>query len=552
MSVQSSAGTTAAARPEAGTRRWPERRRIITISGYTLPFVVFFALCLFLARTVVPTSDAANNALQGWDLLHGHLLLHGWILGDATFYTFELPLFAVSEAFFGLTTLAAHVEAAAAYTIVAILGAAVAKNRKTGFEGAARVAVVLAILSASMTTGINSSGGTASGFYGPVLLLGEPNHTTTCAFLLAMVLLIQRRPNWAGTPWVLFVLLLFGQIGDIIVRFMFVGAIVLACGWRVFQTRDWRSRDCLYGVTALISIPAAFLLRRLMRGLGSYTMLAPPAKIAPPSQWLSHLNLTFQQIPQLFGVVNPEGVPDSHTLKVVQAICIPFGLIALALVAFAIVQVVRTWPRADQADQILLMGIATFIGGYALSDVVGWDRLHEFAGVMPVMAVLAARLVPTKLAATKVLAPVAVLAALVPLVSGVSFRPVPPNPAYQLATWLEAHNLHYGVAGYWESSAVTLASDNAVQVRPVDNITGMSAYRWEIQISWFDANLHDANFVIANVDAPGDWFGMQPGQVEKAFGAPQTISYVGPYAIMVYPFNILGRIKAVHPVPHSS
>ena len=63
-------------------------------------------------------SDGANNALQAWDMLHGHLLLHGWIIGDATFYTFELPLYAITEFFFGLPALTFHLAAALTYLIV--------------------------------------------------------------------------------------------------------------------------------------------------------------------------------------------------------------------------------------------------------------------------------------------------------------------------------------------------------------------------------------------------------------------------------------------------
>ena len=32
-------------------------------------------------------------------MLHGNLVLHGWIVGDVTFYTFELPLIAILEFF---------------------------------------------------------------------------------------------------------------------------------------------------------------------------------------------------------------------------------------------------------------------------------------------------------------------------------------------------------------------------------------------------------------------------------------------------------------------
>jgi hypothetical protein len=50
------------------------------------------ALFLRIKLSGAPNSDSANNALQAWDMLHGHVLLHGWIIGDAAYYTFDLPL----------------------------------------------------------------------------------------------------------------------------------------------------------------------------------------------------------------------------------------------------------------------------------------------------------------------------------------------------------------------------------------------------------------------------------------------------------------------------
>ena len=37
-----------------------------------------------------------------------NVLLHGWLIGDATFYFFELPLNAITELLSGLGNLAAH------------------------------------------------------------------------------------------------------------------------------------------------------------------------------------------------------------------------------------------------------------------------------------------------------------------------------------------------------------------------------------------------------------------------------------------------------------
>jgi hypothetical protein len=554
MSVQNSTGEIAAddSPPLIGKAR--RRRPTWPMVVYPIAFAAFFTLCLLVSRTVVVTSDASNNALQGWDMLHGHFLLHGWIIGDATYYGYELPLYAVTEAIFGLNVFAAHVEAAASYTLIAILGAAIAKNRRTGFEGAARVAAVLAVLSASMTVGIESSSGTFAGLYGPVLLLAEPNHTSTCVFLLGTILLLQRKPGWRGTPWAMFALLTIGQVGDVTVRFMFVSAIVVVCIWRAIQVRDWRGRDAVFGLAALLSVPASLLVRKLMLALGSYTMVTPPTQIASPDKWFGQFTETMRELPELFGLVDLNAdLQNTTTLKLVEILCMPLGLIALVLAVFGLVRTIYTWLRADHTDQLLVMAVFAYIGGYFVSTVVGPDRLHEFAGVMPVMAVLAARALPTRLAVSKAATPVAVLAALFPLVSGVAARPIPPFPPGVLAAWLEAHNLHYGVAGYWEASSVTLASNNAVQVRAVNDYFGyVAANNWEIQASWYKPSAHYANFVIANDGDAGDWFNTDTGTIEQSLGFPTAVYDVDSYEILVYPFNILSHVHPAIPVPHSN
>ena len=42
--------------------------------------LALFAFYLRISFIGSVTSDGANNALQAWDMLHGHLLLHGWII----------------------------------------------------------------------------------------------------------------------------------------------------------------------------------------------------------------------------------------------------------------------------------------------------------------------------------------------------------------------------------------------------------------------------------------------------------------------------------------
>ena len=56
-------------RPLMG-RRW-------AALAWTIGGVALFVLLLRIALSLGVASDVANNELQAWDMLHGHLLLHG-------------------------------------------------------------------------------------------------------------------------------------------------------------------------------------------------------------------------------------------------------------------------------------------------------------------------------------------------------------------------------------------------------------------------------------------------------------------------------------------
>jgi hypothetical protein len=105
-------------------RPWMPRGRAAL--AWTAGGLALYALLLRIALTQNVSSDPANNVLQAWDMVHGHLLLHGWILGDVTFYTFELPLLGIIELFFGVHTITLHVALALVYLIITACAAAIA------------------------------------------------------------------------------------------------------------------------------------------------------------------------------------------------------------------------------------------------------------------------------------------------------------------------------------------------------------------------------------------------------------------------------------------
>ena len=90
-----------ASAPRAARRWWAAA----AWAAAGLALYAFFLRISFGGRI---DSDGANNALQAWDLIHGHLVMHGWLIGDATFYAFELPINGVIQLIFGLGSLATH------------------------------------------------------------------------------------------------------------------------------------------------------------------------------------------------------------------------------------------------------------------------------------------------------------------------------------------------------------------------------------------------------------------------------------------------------------
>ena len=60
-------------------------RRLLGATPWIVGCMALFAFYLRISFTGHVSSDGANSALQAWDILHGHLLLHGWIIGDATY-----------------------------------------------------------------------------------------------------------------------------------------------------------------------------------------------------------------------------------------------------------------------------------------------------------------------------------------------------------------------------------------------------------------------------------------------------------------------------------
>ena len=502
----------------------PAARRWWAAAAWAGGGLALFAYFLRISLGSRVNSDGANNALQAWDMLHGHVLLHGWLIGDATFYFFELPLNAITELLFGMGNLAVHAASALTYLIVAVCAVALAVTDSRGPARAARCAVVVTVLAAPLFT--TSSVG---------LLLEEPDHIGTSAFLLASFLLIDRAPGRRFTAPLLCVILCAGQLSDLTVRYVAVPAVLLVCGYRVLATRRLRSGDAALVVAAAASVPMESLIRAAMRHLGAYSMVAPGARFSPMRLWPHNAALTWLDARILFGSVV---APDTRLGSVGAA----FGLACLLAAVFGLGRVAWTWRAARRAEQLLCAAIVINIGLFLVSMFPGALSSHEIAMVLPCGAVLAARAcVPARITGMPqafLAVTATALAALVPLAAAATRPPLRPATA-PLAAWLEAHGLTYGIAGYWDASVTTMQSGDRVQILSVGikNEKIFVPY-WETNALWYNASRYDARFVVAD-----DHLGRYPAATfERQFGRPAATYRVASWFVLIYRTNLLQQL----------
>jgi hypothetical protein len=526
----------------------PAVRRLWTTAAWAGGAVVLFVLFLRISLSTPMDSDGANNALQAWDMIHGNPLLHGWIIGDASVYTFELPLYAIIEIFSGLTGVIFHVAGALTYLIVAAGAVALAGTGSRGAVKAARCGVAVAVLAAPIVTQQGAS-----------ILLEAPDHIGTAAFLLFSFLLIDRAPGRRFAPPLLAVILCAGQVGDGTVLYVAVPAVLLVCLYRILAARKIRTADTAFAVAAAVSVPLTSLVRTVMLHLGGFSMVPPKTAISPVGQWPEHLVLTWRAIRTIFGAFGATVIPYSSPLSGLAAV---FGLVCLLAAAFGFAKVVWAWRPASRAEQMLCVAIVINLAVYLVSMLPSTYSSREIAAVLPCGAVLAARAcVPGRILdaqQARLAAAAAGLAALLPLTAAAATLPPVTAPAVPLAAWLEAHGLSYGIAGYWDASAVTLQSGGKIQVRaivstnwhvvragnPPGQLWGpghISPFYWETKADWYYPSAHDATFVIANGQYP-DSAPLTSAEVRRAFGTPTAVYHVAGRAIMVYPTNLLQRL----------
>lgn len=503
---------------------------------------LYFAF-LPISLTYNVNSDGSGIALQGWDMLHGNLLLRGWWTADVSFYTFETPVDALVEAVRGLNPMVVHTTAAIAYALLVIMAAMAARGTTRGGAGVAAAVIAAAVLLVPgdiMSTSI---------------LLGSPDHIGVGVVILLTYWFIDRAPErWWVAP-VACLLLVWAQLDDPMAEFAAAFALAVvglgrACAG-LLRRRGWAAvrHDAALGAAGVASYLLTRLAIFLIRSAGGYSMvqLSQATKVQPLSAWPGQVVILGKDILILFGAdfydePNPmvRATTYLHLLGLALAAA---GLVAGIVVLFRV-------TRGDRITQVLTVGtLVTLVAGAFLSPLTAGYAAHEIAVVLPFGAVLAGRAAGPWLMRQRVrrgtLIPVGIVLAAASLASIAYFADqpplTPPTRVTVLDRWLEAHHLTDGLGQYWTGAGSRVDSGGRLRISPTVN-SPARPYAWIMKPSWFDQSQHTANFVVAGTDPAGGLV-YSESTVRHAFGKPAREYRFGQgknrFIIMVYNRNLL-------------
>jgi hypothetical protein len=521
-------------------------------AAWVLGVVAAFALNVRLSQTTPTNSDGASQALQAWDLLHGNVLQHGWITGDVAYFPNDVSAYALIDLVHGLNQDAVHWYGALMYTLAMLLAALLAMGRAGEAPGRERLA------RGAIAAGIMIAPQLQAGVY--TLLQGPDHFGTAVPVLLAWLILDRARPRW-HVPVIVALIIAITGIADLTALFTAAIPLLAVYGYRVLRARVfWRQSlaSQQYEIALAVAGVAAAVITwegpRILAAIGSLTQVAPITQIAS-------LNVIFWHNFRVAGLCLLV-LAGADFIGVHPPLRAGFEILHLtgaALGAGAILVAGWRFLRdKDAISQLLLTGIALNL----LAFVVGTHAeeitfTREMVDVLPFAAVLAGRLLARRLLAWRLVPVLAVV--LCGYLAGFGYevrQPVLPAQNQQLVSWLEDHDLHYGLSGYWAANAVTLASGEQVRILALNRHHGKFLLATQlVKREWLDPKVSSANFVVFFPTNPGvppfTGFTGMVGFPDKpfeqtaiaTFGKPARIYRYDQYTIYVWNKNLLAELS---------
>jgi hypothetical protein len=497
-------------------RRWA---RVAIVIGTLSLFAAYLRISIINPKN----SDDASFALQAQDILHGNVLLHGWITGPDVGITTFIPLHVICGMLTPHLADMMYIVPAISYLLLVIVCVAITWVKS---EPKYRLLSTLIVL---IIVGLPS-------LYdaGPPFQTGGDHKSTVLLVLVTFYLLSTGYNIWlAQLP------LMLAAVGDPMA--IWIGILAVGLVGVLLLDRGQIRMAWHFMISAVGCLLVAKTVIAAIPMLGGFHITQSFLKntFVALDRFPHNIRILFECTLDLFQA-NPFG-RDVVDLGTAVALIHLGVLIFLIWVAWKIAAIAL--QECDTFRLLLLSALILNVLAYVLSTTAFGPGSARYLPTLPIFGPILVGLSWYKVGVPEkplwLAIPIVAAAFLIPFVTHLSF-PIPekeeslalgPSDPEQAIEFLEENQLTEGYGGYWSACIFTVLSDGKVKVRQVGAGEDGKLLRldWYSARRWYD--MKNARFLIYRDNT----YNVNELTGIKTWGPPSDRISIGGYVILIWP-----------------
>ncbi|MBU5673841.1 hypothetical protein [Paenibacillus brevis] len=464
-----------------------------------LPSVVLFIVIIFiyfyaLSLKVPMNSDGASAVLQAKDMLEGNVFLRNWYLSTGTYITTDLFLYVLLLPFLGFSTNVIYVGSAIFYTGLVIVCMWISAKKKNGisYKRAFATFAIVGLPNLFVTN----------------MVFSGPMHTSSLLYCLLALFIWEYAKNIYVRYGSLFIILTLALIADPFVLWFFVVPFVLACAYKAIRNKSEY-------ISLGIVIGSYVTSKVVMKFVGFNVPSIGETRFVKIDELKKNVVLTIEGILNLYGA-NFFGQSVSTIVLIV--------ILHLFVLIFTIWLGYQSIKKIDKSnvstlELFLIIGIMINIVEYVCSNMpINIATTRYILPAFVFFSIYIGKFSLSRINSRKITVALSISLILYALTSLQTVTLNKTVSIYQeVADFLQQKGLTRGYGSYWNSSIVTLESENDVIIRPVVYNGEIVPFAWFSKTSWYS---EPTNFLIFDNT---NWGDINAENAEKKFGVPDRI-----------------------------
>ncbi|GAA3402987.1 hypothetical protein ACFFNY_05615 [Paenibacillus hodogayensis] len=479
--------------------------KLFRFIGLTLVFICFVSsYYYFLSLRVPMNSDGANSVLQAKDMLEGNIFLREWYLSTGAYISTDLLIYSLMIPIVGFSTNVIYVSSALLYGLLVVISVWISakSGEKFSYRGAIVTFSILAVPNLFLSN----------------MVFSGPMHISSLVYCLIGLFVWEHAHNIYIKYGSLFFSTTIVLISDPFAIWFFVLPFSLACLYRIFRDR--------HEIYSLLTVIMSYVLSKIVLIVIDLSIPSVGTiRFLEIEELKKNLGLALKGILELYGA-NFTGKPMSVSTLII--IIHLFTFILICWVCYRAVRAINM--KVSTFELFLILAVCLNVIEYVGSNMpIDLATTRYIIPGFVFFSIYLGKYALNRLEDKKITAVLFILLAFyfVTTLQKVEYKK-PVAFHAEVTEFLRGKGLKYGYGSYWNSSIITLESDEEVRVRPIVNEKDITPYPWLSKSSWYNDK---ANFVVFD---SSNWGNINQDVLIRKFGEPENIYQIKDFTILTW------------------